>query len=169
MTDSIRDIILTTIGKLTSYMKPMGDLIVSGGEAFNLYFDREFRVVTSDIDTKFVPRFRGPKYFENLQITKLILWDHLGQVSKNIEKKIRERIDAIRTTRISKVLGISLPKNNPVVTRRYTLIKKSKQSAPNSSDATPENVLIDVEVFALDLKIRYFSTKDNKINLRNLI
>mgnify|MGYP006897443883 CR=1 FL=1 len=36
----------------------MGDIVISGGEAFNIYFDRDSRVITSDIDTKFVPRFR---------------------------------------------------------------------------------------------------------------
>lgn len=64
--------------------------------------------------------------------------------------------------------GISLPKSTPVVTRRYSLIRKKKQSPNKVSAVTPENVLIDVELFTLDLKIRYFSTQDNKISLRNL-
>ena len=37
VTDNIRDIILDTIGELTTATKSMGDLIVSGGEAFNMY------------------------------------------------------------------------------------------------------------------------------------
>ena len=168
VTDSIRDIILTTIGDLTRFLKPMGDLVVSGGEGFNFYFDRDSRIVTSDIDTKFVPAIARKGFFEGLQATKLLLWNKLGEVSMSIEPKIRTRVEALRDTRVCKVLGISLPTRGPVVTRRYTLIKKSKQSPGNSPNVTPENVMIDVELFTLDLKLRYFSTKDNRISERNL-
>ena len=51
VTDNIRDILYQTIGELTVFLKPMGDLIVSGGEAFNKYIDRNDRIVASDIDT----------------------------------------------------------------------------------------------------------------------
>lgn len=64
VTDTIRDVIIDTIGNLTKYMEPMGDLVISGGEAFNFYFDRDSRVITSDIDTKFVPRFRKKDFLK---------------------------------------------------------------------------------------------------------
>ena len=48
VTDSIRDIILDTIGEITEKFKASGDLIVSGGEAFNLYVDFNDRIITSD-------------------------------------------------------------------------------------------------------------------------
>ena len=54
VTDSLRDIILDTIGELTQFLNNSGDLIVSGGEAFNLYTDFKDRIITSDIDAKFV-------------------------------------------------------------------------------------------------------------------
>jgi hypothetical protein len=168
VTDSIRDIILDTIGKLTRFLKPMGDLVISGGEGFNFYFDRDSRVVTSDIDTKFVPRIARKGLFEGLQATKLLLWNELGRMSKVIEPRIKARIDALKVTRLSKVLGISLPTTGPIVTRRYTMIKKSKQSPGASLNVTPRNVMIDVELFTLDLKIRYFSTKEGSIKDRNL-
>jgi len=167
VTDTIRDVILDTIGNLTKYMEPMGDLVISGGEAFNFYFDRDARVITSDIDTKFVPRFRKKNFFENLQATKLILWEKLGKTAVNIEKKIIKKLSDTRNM-ITRMYGISLPKSTPVVTRRYSLIRKRKQSPNRVSAVTPENVLIDVELFTLDLKIRYFSTQDNKISQRNL-
>jgi hypothetical protein len=56
VTDSVRDIVLKTAGELSEFLKPMGDLVISGGEAFNMYLDRKDRLVTSDIDTKFIPR-----------------------------------------------------------------------------------------------------------------
>lgn len=165
VTDGLRDEILNIIEKLTKFMKPMGDLIVTGGEAFNFYFTRDTRIITSDIDTKFVPRFRG---FQNLQAAKLILWDELGAQAKKIEDEIRMRISFLKKTRIGKVFGITLPKDVPVVTRRYTLIKKRKQSPNTNNKVTPEDVLIDVEVFALDLKMKYFSTLNNKVEHHNL-
>lgn len=167
VTDTIRDIILDVIGNLTKYMQPVGDIVISGGEAFNIYFDRDSRVITSDIDTKFVPRFRKNNFFESLQITKLVLWDKLGEIASQIEKHIVERFNNEKN-KIGKMYGISVPKTLPVITRRYSLIRKKKQSPNKNFSITPENVLIDVELFTLDMKIRYFSTQDNKISTRNL-
>ncbi len=167
VTDTIRDIILDVIGNLTKYMQPVGDIVISGGEAFNIYFDRDSRVITSDIDTKFVPRFRKNNFFESLQITKLVLWDKLGEIASQIEKHIVERFNNEKN-KIGKMYGINIPKTLPVITRRYSLIRKKKQSPNKKLSITPENVLIDVELFTLDMKIRYFSTQDNKISTRNL-
>ena len=176
ITDSIRDLILEEVGYLTNYMQPMGDVIVSGGEAFNNYLNRKDRIITSDIDTKFVPMFKlsdgkivskkSKKFFEYLQISKLLLWDYLGKICKKVGPKVAERVEALGSTRLSKLLGISLPSKGPYVTRRYTLIKKSKQKS--GSTVTEGDVLIDVELFALDLKLRYYSLDDNSIKTRNL-
>lgn len=167
VTDSIRDIILDAIGELTEYMEPMGDLVISGGEAFNFYFDRNSRVVTSDIDTKFVPRFGKKNFFENLQATKLLLWDKIGSLAYKIEESIRNRLSG-ESSKLARLFGIRLPQKNPVVTRRYTLIKKFKQSSNNNGSVTPENVLIDVELFTLDLQVRYYTPKDGKVSEHNL-
>ena len=35
VTDISRDIIMKTIGEITRFMNPMGDVIISGGEAYN--------------------------------------------------------------------------------------------------------------------------------------
>ena len=177
VTDSIRDIILNSISELTVYMKPMGDLIISGGEAFNAYFSRDDKVVTSDIDTKFVPIFKlssgkilsknSRVFFENIQITKIILWDKLGKIARKIDERISDRIMALKMTRLGKLFGLKLPMKGPYVNRRYTLIKKKRQKL-DTSNVTNGDVLIDVELMTLDLKIRYFSTRDSKIDLRNL-
>ena len=71
VTDSIRPIILDIVSELTTFLRPMGDLVVTGGEAFNMYFPREHRVVTSDIDTKFVPTFEN-NFFEKFSIIVFI-------------------------------------------------------------------------------------------------
>jgi len=178
ITDSIRDIILQFIGNLTEYMKPMGDLIISGGEAFNTYFSREDRIITSDIDTKFIPIMKtmdgkliGPlyyKYFGYLQAVKLILWDYLGKSCNHIGKLVRKRLLNIDSEKISKLLGIKLSNLGPWVTRRYTLIRKHKQSTNNSGNITEGDVLIDVELFALDLNIKYYSVEKDKIELQRL-
>ena len=91
VTDSIRDVIYDIIGKLTVFMRPMGDMVISGGEAFNIYFDKSNRIITSDIDTKFVPTFTE-NIFRNIQVSKILLWDKLGKVSKSFENLISKRI-----------------------------------------------------------------------------
>ena len=85
VTDTIRDIVLKTVGDLSEFLKPMGDLVISGGEAFNMHLERKNRLVTSDIDTKFIPRITyDSRYFGKLQAIKLLLWNKLGEISKNI-------------------------------------------------------------------------------------
>lgn len=164
ITDSIRDIILQTLGEITAHMKDMGDLVISGGEAFNIYTPYDDRIVTSDIDAKFVPRMSvDPKFFGKLQATKLILWDKLGQVAQKLNLRIKRRILLMRKRypKIFKFLGINFDTKGPHVTRRYILIKKKKMrtdNKPNKGD-----VFIDVELFALDLNIKFFSTKTGRI------
>jgi hypothetical protein len=164
VTDSIRDIILDTIGELTRYLQNSGDLIISGGEAFNLYVDFKDRIVTSDIDAKFVPRFpMNSEYFGKLQALKLLLWNKMGELAKRLNLKIKRRIMDMkkRHPRLFKFLGIGFQNNGPYVTRRYSLIKKKKSSEGQNPSA--ENVFIDVELFTLDLNIRYYSPKSGKI------
>ena len=82
VTDSIRDLVYQMIGEMSDYLRKIGDLVISGGEAFNLYIERADRIVTADIDTKFVPRLKyDTKYFGKLQAIKLIIWDKLGEIS----------------------------------------------------------------------------------------
>ena len=165
VTDSIRDIIREIIGNLSEYMRPMGDLIISGGEAFNSYFEHEDRIVTTDIDTKFTPVFvlpnstivtpNNPKYFGYLQVTKLLLWDYLGKIIHDFQRKIKIRIQRlVINSKIGKVLGISFSNEN-LLSRRYTLINKKKQG--NDEKVSEGNTLIDVELFAIDMKLRYFT------------
>ena len=162
VTDAIRDILYDIIGKLTVFMRPMGDLVISGGEAFNIYFDRGDRIITSDIDTKFVPTFTE-NIFRNIQVSKILLWDRLGKISRDFEKIISKRIEKfVETSKVGRLLGIRLPSG---VKRRYTLIRKRKRGGKKVQE---KDVLIDVEVFALDLKLRYFLPSDNKVTTRNL-
>ena len=93
VTDACRDIILNTVGEISEHMKTMGDLVISGGEAFNMYMPYNDRIVTSDIDAKFVPRIAyDAKYFGKLQAVKLILWDKLGQIAQKLNQRVKTRI-----------------------------------------------------------------------------
>jgi hypothetical protein len=142
----------------------MGDVIVSGGEAFNLYVEYKNRIVTTDIDAKFVPRMSvNPKFFGKLQATKLILWDKLGEIAKRLNARVRKRMSLIKSKnpKLFKFLGLSIPPSGPAVTRRYTLIKKKKSGTTNAPKKG--DVFIDVELFALDLNVRFFSPNSGKI------
>ena len=165
VTDSVRDIVYDIIGNLTIYLKKSGDLILTGGDAVNYYLLLDQKVVTSDIDTKFVPRFRIDKnFFAKLQAVKLILWDKLGEISQTYGTKIKQRLSS--KNKLARFLGIGFSSTGPYVTRRYTLKQKKKISRTNKPSL--ENVLIDVEIFALDLKINYYSPKDKKVMKHNL-
>ena len=169
VTDSIRDIILDTIGELTQFLNNSGDLIVSGGEAFNLYMDYENRIVTSDIDAKFVPRIpMNEKYFGKLQAVKLLLWNKMGELAKRLNMRVRKRIMTMQKKhpKLFRFLGIGFKSGGPYVTRRYSLIKKKKAATNNKP--SEGDVFIDVELFALDLKIRYFSPSSGKIEDVNM-
>jgi hypothetical protein len=178
VTDTIRDIVLKIIGELTEEMRAYGDLIVTGGEAFNMYFEKSSRIITSDIDTKFIPVFKGksgrlissasPKYFGMLQSVKVKMWHHLGEIARTYNEKIKNRLEKdLKGTKISRMLGISFPSNGPWVTRRYTLIQKKRQEQ-NKNNVAIGDVLIDVELFALDLKIKFFSVEKNRVIETNL-
>ena len=160
VTDSIRDIILRTAGDLSDFLRPMGDLVISGGEAFNMYLDRKERLVTSDIDTKFIPGFRyDDKYFGKLQATKLLLWNKLGEIAQRINMKVKERLST--KTKLGRFIGLGFSENGPYVTRRYILIKKKKSQ--RGGEPSKGDIFIDVELFALDLNVRYFSPQKGKI------
>ena len=58
VTESIRPLLHDIIDDLTKFLKPMGDLLISGGEAVNFYLEMDDKVITSDIDTKFVPKMK---------------------------------------------------------------------------------------------------------------
>ena len=166
VTDTIRDIVYKIIGDLSEYMKPMGNLVISGGDAFNMYLPRSERVVTSDIDTKFAPRMKyDMKFFGKLQMIKLLMWDKLGQVCVKFNKAIKERIVKDRS-KLKKFLGISFTEKGPWVTRRYTLIKKKKLSS--GQNVSKGDVLIDVELFALDLNIGWFDVATGKVKQQRM-
>jgi len=91
-----------------------------------MYMPYDKRIITSDIDAKFVPRISyDAKYFGKLQAIKLILWDKLGQIAQRLNTRIKNRILSI-DPKVLKYLGIGFKKSGPIVTRRYTLIKKKK-------------------------------------------
>ena len=162
VTDTIRGIILDTIGELSTFLKPMGNLIISGGEAFNIYMPMNDRVVTSDIDAKFVPTIPyNAKYFGKLQAVKLLLWNKLGEISKKLNTRIKNVLLKTSHKKFMKFTGIGFKQNGPYVTRRYTLIKKKK----SGSTSTPSkgDIFIDVELFALDLNMRVFTPKSGRI------
>jgi hypothetical protein len=160
VTDSVRDIILKTAAELSEFLKPMGDLVVSGGEAFNMYLERADRLVTSDIDTKFIPIIPyDDKYFGKLQGIKLLLWNKLGEIARRINMRIKKRLSS--KTKLGRFLGLGFAEKGPYVTRRYLLIKKKKSQS--GGEPSKGDIFIDVELFALDLNLRYFSIEKGKI------
>ena len=168
----------------------MGDLIISGGEAVNFHLTQNDRVITSDIDTKFVPKMKpDDKYFGKLQAIKLLLWNKLGEIAQRDNYKIINTVlketdqyftnkdinnynlddAAYRTNwayKVAKYIGLSSATSKESkgyhVTRRYSLMPKRK----NIKNAS--NVLIDVELFTLDMKFRLLIRKPVNLKIKIL-
>ena len=171
-TETLKDVILSKISSLTQKMKPFGFLIISGGAAINKYLPKSKRDVLTDIDTKFVPSIKGvpaksPKYFGYIQMAKLLMWYYLGAIAESMSKskQFRNKIDNIRKTKIAKMIGLNW--TNPMVTRRYSLIPKFKGS--RGLNVSPGDILIDVEIMALDMQgVRYYVPSQRKIKTNSI-
>jgi hypothetical protein len=175
ITNMVRDIILKTISRLSQVLAPFGDMIITGGEAFNYYIDKPNRIVTSDIDTKFVPIFidaqgnkiseKNPKYFGYLQYCKLFLWNELGKTAVRLNSGLVQRLnESLPRSKLARFLGIRV--GSGTVRRRYTLIRKRKQS--ETPEVTLKDVLIDVELFSLDIGLEYYSPEEGRRMEHNL-
>lgn len=70
ITNIMRPYIYEIIHDINKDMEPYGQFNISGGEAFNLNVPAEFRRLTPDIDTKFVPFF-GTNYDPSAAENKL--------------------------------------------------------------------------------------------------
>jgi hypothetical protein len=161
ITDATRDVILRIVRILTKFMVRYGDLIISGGEAINMYLDHENRIVTTDIDTKFTPVIKGvaplsTKMFGYIQIAKLNMWDKLGKIVVEFNKLVVQRIQKLVVkSSLGKLLGLKIVDH---LKRRYTLIKKNKELG----------TLIDIELFAIDLGVKYYIPSEKKISKQNI-
>ena len=88
-TDILRTFIYETVRRMYKNLLPYGKMIISGGEAFNIYLPKGSRVISSDIDTKFVPSINNddPHAFGKLQMIRLALWNELGRNTQLNNKK----------------------------------------------------------------------------------
>ena len=167
ITNATRDVIYTIISFLTREMKQYGDVIMSGGEALNVYLDEEKRIITTDIDTKFTPSIKlgtkllkadDPRMFGYIQLAKLKMWNVLGKLAVRYNNLIVRRVrKLVIGSPLGKLFGISFPKVHQL-NRRYTLIKKSKTLG----------TLTDIELMALDLKVRYYVPSEKKVSTQNI-
>lgn len=171
VTDTLRGLIYELINNLSSNLyKYWGNLIVSGGEAFNMQVNMSDRMVTSDIDTKFIPFFQGikstdRKYFQYLQLLKLHMWNLLGEICyvshKNFKYIYKNYLQHLEKSQVGKIFGIKFD-NNKVFLRRYSVLPKKNFNNKNKSKP-----LIDVELFALDVSLRCFQLKNKKPILKS--
>jgi hypothetical protein len=168
VTDATRYHITEIIGVLTTCMRSYGDVIISGGEAINSYLDLDKRIITTDIDTKFTPIVKvGTRVLESddkemfgyIQLAKLRMWNKLGQIVTRYNNVLVNRIKKfVVDSKLGKMLGVSFPRKVHPFKRRYTLIKKNKDLG----------VLIDIELFAIDLNLRYYVPSKKRISTENI-
>ena len=167
ITNSTRDVIYNMIAFLTRGMKQYGDVIMSGGEVLNAYLSVDNRIITTDIDTKFTPVIKlgtkvlnddDPRLFGYIQLAKLKMWNLLGQLATKYNNLIVRRVHKLVVkSSLGKLFGISFPRVHQL-NRRYTLIKKNKTLG----------TLTDIELMALDLKLRYYVPSEKKVSTQNI-
>lgn len=120
LTDILRYEIYAVIDELTEFLNPVGDMILSGGDAVNSYLEPTQRIMTLDIDTKFVPRIKpDTKFFGKLQAIKLLLWNKLGEIAKRVNRRFTKLVQDGRG-KPGKFIGLGFANAGPYVTRRYT-------------------------------------------------
>ena len=163
ITHCIQDVLYRECGILSKSMSPAGFLVLCGGSAINQYLPPEHHSVTTDIDFKFIPTFkdipvRSEKYFGYMQYAKLMMWNEIGKLSKNLSHNsiVKKRLKALQNSKIGKCLQLNF--DNIRFTRRYIVLHKKKQS--NNNNVTQGDILIDVELFAVDIRnIKFFPSK----------
>jgi len=168
ITHSIQDILYKEAASMGKTLSPAGFLVLSGGAAINQYLPDDMRTVTTDIDFKFVPAFlnvpvTSEKYFGYLQYAKLFMWDEIGKLAKKMSDNalVKKRLKVLQDSAIGKCLKVNFDKM--LFTRRYIIIHKKKQSQNNK--VTMGNVLVDVELFAMDLRgIKFFPSKYDSLS-----
>mgnify|MGYP000047004475 CR=1 FL=1 len=158
---AIKDVLLTECSKMSTDLKPFGYLILAGGEAVNTYMIKPQRTVTADLDFKFVPSFIGvpvtsKKYFGYLQYAKLYMWNMLGRAALHLSNSpaVKVRLMKLQKSSIGRCLNLDFAGYR--FKRRYNLMPKLRQS--NKAKPGPGDVLIDVELMALD-----FTYKGNSL------
>ena len=166
-TDVMRDYIYKIVQQMNKLLAPYGDLIVSGGEAFNLYLSKESRVVTGDIDTKFVPGIHpdDPEFFGKLQVVRLAMWDALGRMAKKANNTSMQKYnDTLKKNKLARMLGLQI--ENKPFRFRYTLLPKQKRG--RTVGPREGNVFMDVGIFALDLNVKYYKSSAKRVMAQKL-
>ena len=167
-TDVLRRLIYDMIRRMYKKLLPYGKMIVSGGEAFNIYLPKGSRVITSDIDTKFVPRINkdDPKAFGKLQMVRLALWNEMGHnATLNNNKSMTSYNNKLKKNKIASLLGLTIKSNSPFRIR-YSLLPKlrtGKHIKPKTGD-----VFMDVDIFAVDLLVKHYNIAKKGIVEHNI-
>lgn len=162
LTDVSRDTLYKMISKMTSRILPLGEMIIGGGEAFNYYLPPERRIVTSDIDTKFVPAFKfgQKKTFLHYQCTRLLMWDQMEVLRRTFNTKMTQIVRKVAASKLGQFLNIRATPVPSRLTRRYTMKRKDRQG--NENQASPGNTLTDIEIFALDIHFTWWHPEKNR-------
>ena len=166
-TDAMRDYIYKIIKQMNTLLEPYGNLIVSGGEAFNLYLSKDARVVTGDIDTKFVPGINptDPEFFGKVQVVRLAMWDALGRMAQKANNtSMKKYNDILKKNKLAQMLGLQI--ENKPFRFRYTLLPKQKRG--RTLGPREGNVFMDVGIFALDLNVKYYKSSSKRVMSQKL-
>jgi hypothetical protein len=153
ITNALRPVIYLTIKELNEKMKDYGEAIISGGEAYNIIVEQREKMVTSDIDTKVVPKpgiTRDPYCFFNF--LHLFWYEYLEQIID----WLNDNYESIYKTYLVPLSGEPLIRNSQVefytpedVAKGHLPFKKRLTIIPKKTKGTPP-VLFDIYLYAID-------------------
>ena len=168
LTDTSRATLYEMVALMTSHMLPLGEMIIGGGEAFNYHSPREQRIVTLDIDTKFVPAFKfGQKRtFLYYQCTRLLMWEQMEVLRRRFNAKMSANVRRAAESKLGRFLNLNPSPVPSRLTRRYTM--KAKEKRGNTNSVSPGNTLADVEIFALDINLGWWHPEENRVTQATL-
>lgn len=166
ITNILRPYIYDIIIKMNEKMKNYGQFIISGGEAFNLNVPKEFRQITPDIDTKFIPFFNQKipnEYDYASKILKIreyfwyeVLEDILEELNKNYENMYNLILKPIENCPELTLFNLKFLKPEDIkdsgepFRKRLTILPKENN---------PERMMFyDLNLFAIDLFVERYSS-----------
>jgi len=166
ITNIMRPHIYEIIHDINKDMEPYGQFIISGGEAFNLNVPAEFRRLTPDIDTKFVPFF-GTNYDPSAAENKLeyigltlkirvhfwyvVLEKALNKLNGKYRQLYAELLKPIESCPELMILGFKFL--HPDHIERSGQPFRKRLSLMQKNDEADKNVFFDLNLFAIDLLV----------------
>ena len=173
VTNALRPYIYSSINILGQMMESEGIFVISGGEAINHLLPEEYRILTPDIDTKFVPLNISADSFEmymRTMITRNKMWYQgmeavLRVMEENYPFIYLTNLLPLEKTTVFRLMGVKFlhpdivknPRYNPekvVFVKRQVIAHKEDHYNYSNFKNIGVGRLFDVYIYSIDMRIQ---------------